>query len=132
MDEKEFDYVDYILHYDSVSENDVLFVKDSFKSSDGTTAPIVYSHGVHNYFDEDSVLGHAVIENRDDGVVAKCTFYDYGYGPIAKELVINNDYGISVYANRVSCDLLQSTGVKIVMSANVAAVIVLPKIALIR
>lgn len=130
-DVKEFDYVDYILYYDCPSENDVLFVKDSFKYSDGVLVPIVYVGNGHNCYDPEKCLGHALIENRDDGVVAKCTFNDYDYGAVAKELFDTKDVlGISVYANHISYDLLQSTSLKIVTSANVMAVIVLPKIAI--
>lgn len=127
-DVKEFDYVDYILYYDTESELDAIFVKDSFKSSDGAIVPIVRSGNAHYCHEPENKLGYAVIENRDDGVVAKCIFDDYDYGAIAKELFDSGDeLGISVYANGISYDLSQYSRVKIVKSANVMAVIVVPK-----
>ena len=47
--------------------------KDAFKVNDGKTVPLVWNHQ-HNKVSD--VLGHAVLENRDEGVYAHCSFND--------------------------------------------------------
>jgi hypothetical protein len=47
--------------------------RDAFKHNDGQTVPLVWNHQ-HN--DPNNVLGHALLENREDGVYAYCTFND--------------------------------------------------------
>lgn len=48
-------------------------LQDAFQGNDGATVPLVYQH-MHN--DPKNVLGHAVLENREDGVYAKCYLND--------------------------------------------------------
>ena len=59
-------------------------MKDAFKHNDGQTVPLVWNHQ-HN--DPNEVLGHALLENRDEGVYAYCTFNDTESGKTAKLLV---------------------------------------------
>lgn len=73
--------------------------KDAFKDCDGTTVPLVWNHQ-HN--GPDNVLGHALLENRDDGVYAYCTFNESESGIAAKELVKHGDVkSLSIYANKL-------------------------------
>ena len=73
--------------------------KNAFKECDGQTVPLVYNHE-HN--DPNAVLGHAVLENREDGVYAYCTFNDTEQGKTAKELVQHGDVrSLSIYANKL-------------------------------
>ena len=47
-------------------------------------------------------LGHALLENRKDGVYAYCTFNDTEEGEHAKQLVHNGDVrSLSIYANKL-------------------------------
>ena len=62
--------------------------KDAFADCDGTTVPLVWNHQ-HN--DPLNVLGHALLENRQDGVYAYCTFNDTESGKTAKLLVQHGD-----------------------------------------
>ena len=128
---KDYDLVDYILHYDCHYTNDVIFIKDSFKHSDGCIVPIVYqSHG-HDCHERENQLGGALIENRDDGIVAKCLFYESTEGEIAKRIFADGeDLGITVYANRIEYDTSCYPSLRKVTSANVMAVVVVPKIAI--
>ena len=74
-------------------------MKDAFKECDGLTVPLVWNHQ-HNSVDE--VLGHALLENRDEGVYAYCTFNDTESGQNAKLLVRHGDVNrLSIYANRL-------------------------------
>ena len=73
--------------------------KDAFKSNDGQTVPLVWNHG-HN--DPDNILGHALLENRDEGVYAYCTFNESESGKAAKEAVRHGDVkSLSIYANKL-------------------------------
>ena len=76
--------------------------KNAFKSQDGQIVPLVYNH---NHNDVDNVLGHAVLENRDEGVYVYGTFNDSESGQMAKELVKHGDVrSLSIYANKLKQD----------------------------
>ena len=73
--------------------------KDAFKDCDGLTVPLVYNHD-HN--DPEAVLGHALLENRDEGVYAYGKFNDTEAGRTAKKLVEHGDVrSLSIYANKL-------------------------------
>ena len=73
--------------------------RDAFKSNDGGRVPLVYNH-VHS--DPMNVIGHADLENRDEGVYAYCTFNNTPGGQHCKELVRNGDItSLSIYANHL-------------------------------
>lgn len=74
-------------------------LRDAFKHNDGQTVPLVWNHQ-HN--DPLNVLGHALLENRDSGVYAYCTFNDTEAGKNAKTLVQHGDVtALSIYANQL-------------------------------
>lgn len=74
-------------------------LKDAFKNNDGQTVPLVWNHQ-HN--DPLNVLGHALLENRDDGVYAYCKFNDTESGRNAKLLVEHGDVSaLSIFANQL-------------------------------
>ncbi len=74
-------------------------MKDAFKVNDGQTVPLVWNHQ-HN--DPHNVLGHALLENRDDGVYAYCEFNDTESGQNAKLLVEHGDVSaLSIFANNL-------------------------------
>nr|DAF18935.1 MAG TPA: major capsid protein [Caudoviricetes sp.] len=73
--------------------------KDAFKSNDGQKVPLVWNHQ-HN--DPTNILGHAVLENREDGVYAYCTFNNTDAAKDAKSLVEHGDISsLSIYANKL-------------------------------
>lgn len=73
--------------------------KNAFKQQDGETVSLVWNHQ-HN--SQDNVLGHALLENRDEGVYAYCTFNDTESGQTAKKLVQHGDIvSLSIYANQL-------------------------------
>lgn len=73
--------------------------KGAFAEQDGTTVPLVWNH---NHVDADNVLGHAILENRDQGVYAYCFFNDTKQGNNAKELVTHGDIcSLSIFANQL-------------------------------
>lgn len=74
-------------------------MKDAFKENDGQTVPLVWNHQ-HN--DASNVLGHALLENRDEGVYAYCTLNDTEAGKTARSLINHGDVSaLSIYANRL-------------------------------
>ena len=76
-----------------------VILKDAFKSDNGQTVPLVWNHQ-HN--DSFNVLGHALLENRDEGVYAYCKFNDTESGKNAKLLVEHGDVSaLSIYANQL-------------------------------
>ena len=74
-------------------------LKDAFKHNDGQTVPLVWNHQ-HN--DPLNILGHALLENRESGVYAYCTFNETEAGQNAKMLVQHGDVtALSIYANQL-------------------------------
>lgn len=78
-------------------------LKDAFKDNDGQTVPLCWGH---NHDDPNRVLGHALLENRDEGVYAYCKFNDTEAGRTAKLLVQHGDVNaLSIYANQLKQNL---------------------------
>lgn len=74
-------------------------MKDAFIDNDGAKVPLVWNHQ-HN--EVENVLGHALLENRDEGVYAYCTFNDSEAGKMGRELVKHGDVNqLSIYANQL-------------------------------
>lgn len=72
--------------------------RDAFKHNSGVTVPLVWNHE-HT---QDAILGHALLENRDDGVYAYGFFNDTEQGQHAKKLVQNGDISsLSIWATRL-------------------------------
>ena len=73
--------------------------RNAFKECDGQSVPLVWNHDHKN---QDAVLGHALLENREDGVYAYCKFNDTEQGQHAKQLVEHGDVrSLSIYANKL-------------------------------
>ena len=76
-----------------------VIMKDAFKHCDGQKVPLVWNH---QHKSQDEVLGHALLENREEGVYAYCTFNETESGKTAKELVRHGDIvALSIYANNL-------------------------------
>ena len=87
-----------------------VILRDAFKNDDGQKRPLVWMHQ-HN--DPANVLGHAILENREEGVYAYCTFNDTEQGRNAKQLVEHGDVtALSIFANQ-----LQQKGYNVVHGA---------------
>lgn len=73
--------------------------RDAFKGNDGIKVPLVWNHQ-HN--DPRNVLGHAWLENRDEGVYTYGFFNDTEAGEVGKVLVKHGDIcALSIYANQL-------------------------------
>lgn len=73
--------------------------ENAFKHNDGQQVPLVWNH---QHTDPNEVLGHALLENRKEGVYAYCKFNDTESGKTAKLLVQHGDVNaLSIYANQL-------------------------------
>ena len=76
-----------------------IIMKDAFKHNDGEKVPLVWNH---EYNGPDRILGHAMLENREEGVYAYGTFNDTEAGQTAKLLVQHKDIdSMSIFANQL-------------------------------
>lgn len=104
---KKFDFSGWATRANMLCSDGRIIRKDAFKECDGVTVPLVWNHQ-HNSPDE--VLGHALLENRDEGVYAYCTFNNTDSGQTAKLLVQSGDVDkLSIYANKLKqqgCDVI--------------------------
>jgi HK97 family phage prohead protease len=99
MAEKQHDFSGYATKYGLPCADGRTIQKGAFKHNDGQRIPLVWQH-LHN--DPNNVLGHAVLEHRDDGVYAYCYLNDSPSGKQAKTLVEHGDIGsMSIYANKL-------------------------------
>lgn len=77
----------------------LIIAKDAFKECDGKTVPLVWNH---QHKEAKNVLGHALLENREDGVYVRATFNNTEEGKRAKSLVEHGDItSLSIYANQL-------------------------------
>ena len=94
-----FDFSGWATRNDLKCSDGRIIRKDAFKSNDGQKVPLVWNH---QHGDPNEVLGHAVLENRDEGVYAYCKFNDTESGRTAKLLVQHGDVNaLSIYANQL-------------------------------
>ena len=98
-----FDFSGWATKANLKCSDGVTIMRNAFKENDGKVVPLVWNHQ-HN--DPEHVLGHALLENRDDGVYAYCTFNDTDSGKTAKMLVEHGDVNaLSIFANQLKRQL---------------------------
>lgn len=74
-------------------------MKDAFAHNDGQIVPLVWNH---QHSDLNSVIGHALLENRKEGVYAYGKFNETETGQTARLLVKHGDVNsLSIYANQL-------------------------------
>ena len=74
--------------------------KDAFKDDNGRKVPLVW---MHDHKDPSNVLGHAYLENVDEGVIAYGVFNDTFAGKQVRELVKHGDvWSLSIWANNLT------------------------------
>lgn len=94
-----FDFCGWATRNDLKCSDGRVIRRDAFKHNDGQQVPLVWSH---QHSDVNDVLGHALLENRDEGVYAYCKFNDTESGRTAKLLVQHGDVNaLSIYANQL-------------------------------
>ena len=96
---KNYDFSGWATKNDIRCTDGRIIRKNAFKDDNGKTVPLVWNHD-HN--DPDNVLGHAVLENREEGVYAYCSFNDTPKAQTARELLQHRDIGsLSIHANQL-------------------------------
>ena len=94
-----YDFCGYATKNDLLCSDGRTIKKDAFKECDGTTVPLLWNH-IHD--DPEMVLGHALLENRKDGVYMYGKFNDGEKARACKNALKNNDVrGLSIHANRL-------------------------------
>ena len=94
-----FDFCGWATRNDLKCSDGRVIRRDALKHNDGQQVPLVWSH---QHSDVNDVLGHALLENRDEGVYAYCKFNETESGRTAKLLVQHGDVNaLSIYANQL-------------------------------
>ena len=99
MSRKKYDFSGWATRNDVKCADGLTIRQDAFADCDGVTVPLVY---MHDHKDPENVLGHAMLENRDDGVYCYGSFNDTEKGEMAKLLVAHGDItSLSIFANGI-------------------------------
>ena len=99
MAKKKYDFCGWATKNDIKCSDGRVIKHGAFKSNDGMIVPLVWNH---KHDDPFNVLGHALLENRNEGVYAYCTFNETEQGVNAKALVNHGDVcALSIYANQL-------------------------------
>lgn len=92
-----YDFSGWATRNDLVCADGRTIRHNAFEDCDGKTVPLVWNH---QHDEPGNILGHALLENRKDGVYAYCTFNETDAGKAAKMLVQHGDIAsLSIYAN---------------------------------
>lgn len=96
---KSYDFSGWATRNDLKCSDGRIIRRDAFKHNDGTTVPLVWNH---DHVDPFRIVGHALLENRDEGVYAYCSFNDTELGRQSKIYVEHGDITqLSIYANQL-------------------------------
>lgn len=99
---EKYDFHGWATRNDLICSDGRIIRRDAFKHCDGKTVPLVWNH---RHDDPTNVLGHALLENREDGVYAYCAFNDSEAGKAARLLVEHGDISaLSIFANGLKQD----------------------------
>lgn len=96
---KKFDFSGWATKFNLKCSDGRTILKHAFEDSDGQKVPLVW---MHDHKDVDKVLGHAILEQREEGVYAYCYLNNTEAGKNAKEFVQHGDVvALSIYANQL-------------------------------
>ena len=96
---KTYDFAGWATRNDLRCADGRVIRKDAFKDNDGKTVPLVWNH---NHSEVTNVIGHALLENRGEGVYAYCSLNDTPTGKHAKEIIRHGDVeALSIWANNL-------------------------------
>ena len=97
--EKKYDFSGWATRNNLRCSDGRTIMQDAFKHNDGKIVPLVWNH---QHGSLDNVLGHALLENKPEGVYAYCTLNETEAGKNAKILIESKDISaMSIYANRL-------------------------------
>lgn len=125
-----YDFSGYATRNDLRCTDGVTIRHNAFKDNNGKRVPLVWSH---KHDSPENVLGHADLENRDDGVYAYCAFNNTDLAQKSKLLVQHGDIdSLSIWANKLTksgSDILHGDIIEVSLvlaGANPGAVIDAP------
>ena len=96
---EKYDFSGWATKYNVKCSDGRTILKHAFKEDDTKIIPLVWNH---NHVEADNVLGHAYLEERDEGIYAYCSLNDTEQGRNAKELVQHGDItSLSIFANKL-------------------------------
>lgn len=96
---KNYDFSGWATKANMLCSDGRTIMKNAFKDCDGKKVPLVWNHQ-HN--DPKEVLGHAILENREDGVYTYASFNDTENGKLAKAILNHGDIeSLSIWANNL-------------------------------
>ena len=100
MSSKTYDFSGWATRNDIKCADGLTIRQDAFADCDGMEVPLVY---MHDHKDPENVLGHALLENREEGVYCYGSFNeDTKQGQMAKALVAHGDItSLSIFANQL-------------------------------
>lgn len=103
MAKKTYDFSGWATKFNIKCADGRTIRESAFKQNDGKVVPLVY---MHDHYDPENVLGHALLEYRPpEGVYSYLKFNNTSRGQHAKEMVRNNDVlSLSIYANNLKED----------------------------
>lgn len=97
--DKQYDFAGWATKNDLKCSDGRIIRKDAFAHCDGRTVPLIWNH---DHKDPYCVIGHAELENREEGVYAYGRFNDSNLGKTAKMYVQHGDINqLSIYANQL-------------------------------
>lgn len=97
--ENKYDFSGWATRNDLQCSDGRIIRRDAFKHNDGMTVPLVWNH---DHADPYRIVGHALLENRDEGVYTYGSFNDTELGRTAKTYVQHGDItSLSIYANQL-------------------------------
>ena len=112
---KRYDFSGWATRNDILCTDGRTIRRNAFIGNDGDTVPLVWNH---KHGEPSNVLGHALLENREDGVYCYGSFNPTAEGQRAKTLVQHGDITkLSIYANG-----LRQTPDKSVIHGNIREV----------
>ena len=95
-----YDFGGYATKVNIVCSDGRVIKPNAFSAQDGQRVPLVWQH---QRDDIDNVIGHALLENREDGVYAYCNLNDTDNAGIARKLIRHGDLdSLSIYANHLT------------------------------
>lgn len=96
---EKYDFSGWATKYNVKCSDGRTILKHAFKEDDTKVIPLVWNH---NHVEAENVLGHAYLEERDEGIYAYCSLNDTDQGKNAKELVQHGDItSLSIFANKL-------------------------------
>lgn len=110
-----YDFSGWATRYNIHCSDGRTILPGAFDDCDGKTVPLVWNHQ-HN--EPENILGNAVLEHHDEGVMAYCTFNDTEAGQLGKKIVQHGDItALSIYANKLKQKAVTSNTANVIHGA---------------